>query len=189
MNATWLILLSVGLCFDTLAISISVGINDQKVYFWQALRIAIIFAVLQGLMPFLGWLSGMALQNIIEQYDHWIALGLLSFVGIRMIVQAFSDDEEKHVNIYNLKLVFLLGLATSIDAFAVGITLGFTDTNIWIAAPVIGFFTGLTAMVGMLIGKKSAGIFGKKVEIVGGLILIALGVKIVIEHVGLICWN
>ncbi len=184
MNATWLILLSVGLCFDTLAISISVGINDQKVYFWQAFKIAIVFAALQGLMPFLGWLGGMALQNVIEQFDHWVALGLLSFVGIRMIVQAFSSEEEKQIKIHNLKLIFVLGLATSIDAFAVGITLGFTDTNIWIAAPVIGFFTGLTAMIGMLIGKKSAGVFGKKVEIIGGLILVALGLKIVLEHTG-----
>lgn len=184
MNATWLILLSVGLCFDTLAVSVSIGINDQKVYFWQAFKIAAVFAFFQGLMPFLGWMGGFALQQVIKQFDHWIALCLLSFVGLRMIIQAFSKNEEKKISVKNIRLIIVLAIATSIDAFAVGITLGFTQVNIWIAAPVIGFFTGLTAMIGMLIGKKTARVFGKHIEIVGGLILIALGVKIILEHTG-----
>ncbi len=186
MNATWLFLLSISLCFDTLAVSISIGINDRKVYFRQAFIIASILAFFQGLMPFLGWLGGMSLEQYISAFDHWIALGLLSLVGGKMIIEAFGKDENKQIDIKNYRLIVTLAIATSIDAFAVGITLGLTDVNIWIAVPVIAFFTGLTAMLGMLLGKKAAGIFGSKIEIIGGLILIALGVKIVLEHLEMI---
>lgn len=154
MNATWLILLSISLCFDTLAVSISIGINDRKVYFRQALVIASILAFFQGLMPFLGWLGGMSLEQYISAFDHWIALGLLSLVGLKMIIEAFGKDEKKQIDIKNYRLIVALAIATSIDAFAVGITLGITGVSIWIAVPVIAFFTGLTAMLGMLLGKK-----------------------------------
>lgn len=186
MNATWIILLSLSLCFDTFAVSVSIGIHDRKVYFWQAFKIASILAFFQGLLPFLGWLGGMTLETYISAFDHWIALGLLVLVGGKMIFEAFSHDEEKEVDINNLRLIVTLAIATSIDAFAVGITLGLTDVNIWIAVPVIAFFTGLTAMFGMLIGKKVAGLFGSKIEIIGGLILIALGAKIALEHLEMI---
>lgn len=186
MNASWIILLSVGLCFDTLAISISVGINDRKVYFWQAFKIAAIFAFFQGAMPFLGWLGGKALEKHMTEIDHWIAFGLLFLVGGKMILEAFSKKSEKRIDIGNIKLLLTLALATSIDAFAVGITLGIEEVNIWITCAVIGFITGLTAMIGMLIGKKLSGIFGSKIEILGGLILIALGIKILLEHLGMI---
>ncbi len=186
MNASWIILLSVGLCFDTVAISISVGLNDRKVYFWQAFKIAVIFAVFQGTMPFLGWLGGQALEKYIETIDHWIAFGLLLLVGSKMIIEAFSKKTEKKIDIHNLKLILTLALATSIDAFAVGISLGIEEVNIWITCLVIGFVTGLTAMIGMLVGKKLAGLFGSKIEILGGLILIALGTKILLEHLQMI---
>jgi len=183
MNFGWLILLSVGLCFDTFAVSISIGINDRKVVFWQAVKIAFIMAFFQGFMPFLGWLSVRSLEQFISPVDHWVALILLTIVGGKMIWEAFEKDDNKPMDISNLRLICTLAFATSIDAFAVGIPLGFTDTNIWIAAPVIGFFTGLTAMIGMLIGKKAAGVFGSKIQILGGLILIGIGLKIFLEHV------
>lgn len=186
MNVVWLVLLSFGLCFDTLAISISIGINDRRVLFFQAVKIAFILAVFQGLMPFLGWLSGVSLENYIAPVDHWVALVLLCIVGGKMIIESFGKEEKDPMNISSMKLIFTLAFATSIDAFAVGITLAFTDTNIWIASPVIGFFTGLTAMIGMLIGKKAAGFFGKRIQIIGGLILVGLGVKIVLEHLGIL---
>jgi len=183
MDVLWLILLSIGLCFDTLAVSVSIGINDRKVVFLQALKIAFILAFFQGLMPFLGWLSGRTLENHIAPVDHWVALILLSLVGGKMIFESFSNkDDDEPMNINSLKLIITLAFATSIDAFAIGIPLGFTDTNIWIAAPVIGLFTGITAMIGMLIGKKAAGFLGPKIQIVGGLILIGLGLKIFLEH-------
>jgi len=183
MNFIWLILLSIGLCFDTLAVSVSIGINDRKVVFLQAFRIAFILAFFQALMPFLGWLSGKTLENYIAPVDHWVALVLLTLVGGKMIFESFSNnDDDEPMNINSLKLIITLAIATSIDAFAVGIPLGFTDVNIWIAASVIGLFTGVTAMFGMLIGKKAAGLLGPKIEIIGGLILIGLGLKIFLEH-------
>ncbi len=183
MNVMWLILLSIGLCFDTLAISISIGINDRRVVFGQAVKIAFILAVFQGLMPALGWLGGVSLEQFISPVDHWVALVLLTIVGGKMILEAFGKDEKDPMDINNMKLIFTLAFATSIDAFAVGIPLAFTDTNIWIAAPVIGLFTGITAMIGMLIGKKAAGILGPKIQIIGGLILIGIGLKIFLEHI------
>ncbi|MPM38415.1 putative manganese efflux pump MntP [bioreactor metagenome] len=186
MNVAWLVLLSFGLCFDTLAVSISIGINDRKVVFLKALEIAFILAVFQGLMPVLGWLGGLSLEKYIEPVDHWVALVLLSIVGGKMILESFGKEDKEPMNISNLRLIFTLAFATSIDAFAVGITLAFIDTNIWIASPVIGFFTGLTAMIGMLIGKKAAGFLGSKIQIIGGLILMGLGVKIVLEHQGIL---
>lgn len=174
--------MSIGLCFDTLAISISIGINDRKVRFGQAVRIAFIMAVFQGIMPALGWLGGMSLEQYIAPVDHWVALVLLTIVGGKMIIESFSKEEKDPMDISSMKLIFTLAFATSIDAFAVGIPLAFTDTNIWIAAPVIGLFTAVTAMIGMLIGKKAAGILGSKIQIIGGLILIGIGFKIFLEH-------
>ena len=99
-----------------------------------------------------------------------------------MIIEAFSAKQERTIDINDLKLILTLAIATSIDAFAVGITLAIQEVNIWVTCLVIGFVTGLTAMIGMLIGKKLAGLFGSKIEIIGGLILIALGTKILLEH-------
>lgn len=181
-----MILLSVGICFDTLAISISIGLNDRKVYFWQAFKIATIFAFFQGIMPFFGWLGGKALEKYMTAIGYWIAFGLLLLVGGKMILEAFSKKSEKEIDIANIRLILTLALVTSIDAFAVGVTLGIAEVNIWIVYVIIGFITGLTAMIGILIGKKLASLFGSKFEIFGGLILIALGTKILLEHLNYI---
>lgn len=181
MNATWLLILSVVLCFDTFAISISIGINDRKVYFFQAFRIAFVFAAFQGVLPFLGWLGGKLMEKYISSIDHWIAFVLLFVIGVKMIYDAFQK-RKKNIDVHNLKLILALALATSIDAFAVGVSLGITNVNIWIAIFVIALMTGLTAMLGMLVGKKLAALLGTKFEIIGGLILIGLGIKILLEH-------
>lgn len=182
MNATWLLILSVVLCFDTLAISISIGINDRKVYFSQAFRIAFVFAVFQGALPLLGWLGGKLMEKYISSIDHWIASVLLFVIGLKMIYDAFQK-RKKGIDVHNIKLVLALAFATSIDAFAVGVSLGITNVDVWIAISVIALMTGITAMLGMLVGKKLAALLGTKFEIVGGLILIALGVKILLEHI------
>jgi putative Mn2+ efflux pump MntP len=150
--------------------------------FLEAIRIAFVFAVFQGIMPALGWLGGVSVEKYVAPVNHWIALSLLLIVGCKMIFDAFSHNKKELIDANKWKIIFTAAFATSIDAFIVGIPLAFTNSNIFIVAPFIGLCTGITAMLGMLIGKKIAGILGNKVQIVGGLIIIGLGIKIFIEH-------
>jgi len=136
-------------------------------------------------MPLLGWGFGMTIKSVIEPIDHWLALALLCLIGIKMIIEAFdSEESNSSLDPLNPKVLFTLALATSIDAFAVGIGFVAVNVNILYAYLIIGSVTFLVAMLGMLFGKSIGSVLGKRMEVIGGLILIALGVKIVIEHVG-----
>lgn len=177
-----LILLGIGLSFDTFAVSVSCGIIEREIRFWQAARIAIFFAVFQAVMPIIGWLLGYSIRSYIEQFDHWIAFALLLAVGSKMILESFKKDEERCFNPHKLKVILTLSFATTIDALIVGITFAFLEINLPLAAFIIGSVTFIAAMLGMLFGKKVGSALGKKMEILGGLILIAIGVKILVEH-------
>lgn len=177
-----LILLGIGLSFDTFAVSISCGIMERDIRFWQAVRIALFFAFFQAIMPLLGWLIGISIREYIIQVDHWIAFTLLSLIGGKMILESFKKDEDKDFNPKNLKIIILMSFATTIDAFIIGITFAFLDVNLPLAAFIIGSVTFIAAMLGMLFGKSIGNALGKKMEIVGGLILFSLGVKILLEH-------
>jgi putative Mn2+ efflux pump MntP len=177
-----LIFIGFGLSFDTFAVSVSCGIVESNIRFWQASRIAIFFAFFQAFMPVIGWLLGLTVKNYIIQFDHWIAFGLLSFVGGKMIFESFKKPEEKKFNPRKIKTVVILSFATTIDAFAVGISLAFIQVSMFLAAFIIGSITFIIAMLGLLFGKKLGERIGKKMEIIGGIILIALGLKILIEH-------
>jgi len=136
-------------------------------------------------MPLLGWGFGLAIKSVIEPIDHWLALALLCLIGIKMIVEAFGREETNSaLDPLNPKVLFTLALATSIDAFAVGIGFVAVKVNMLHAYLIIGSVTFLVAMLGMLFGKSIGSVLGKRMEIIGGLILIGLGLKIVIEHVG-----
>ena len=182
MGILALILIGIGLSFDTFAVSVSCGIVENKIQFWQASRIAIFFAFFQAIMPVIGWFLGITVKSYIIEFDHWIAFGLLSFVGGKMIIESFKKSDENNFNPNEIKTVILLSLATTIDAFAVGISLAFLQVNMILAIFIIGSITFIIAMLGLLFGKKMGERFGKKLEILGGVILIALGVKILIEH-------
>ncbi len=182
MDLITLFLLSIGLCFDTFAVSVSSGLLRKEIVFWQAVRIAFFLAIFQATMPVLGWLGGITIKDWMESFDHWVALGILSILGIKMLVESFKKDEEKNINPLDIKVIISMALATSIDAFAVGISFAIIEVNMLLAFIIIGSVTFITSMLGILFGKKTGSHFGQKMEIIGGIILIAIGIKIVLEH-------
>ena len=183
MGILTIILIAVGLNFDSMAVSVSVGLVVNNLRFKQAIKIALVFAFFQGLMPFTGWFIGSKIRDLISDYDHWIAFGLLFIIGAKMVYESFKKEEDKKP-LNPLKALVMIGLAiaTSIDALIVGLSFAFIDVNIYLSVAVIGTLTFLVSMIGMLTGKKASKLFGKKIEIVGGLILIGIGLRILLEH-------
>jgi manganese efflux pump family protein len=182
MGLITLFFLSIGLCFDTFAVSVSSGLIKKEILFWQAFRIAIILAFFQATMPLFGWLGGITIKNWIEPFDHWFALGILSVLGVKMLIESQKNSTDKNIDPMDIKVIVSMALATSIDAFAVGISFAIIQVNMIVAFLVIGSVTFIVAMLGILFGKKAGSHLGSKMEIIGGLILIAIGIKIVIEH-------
>lgn len=176
--------LAIGLSMDAFAVSVSSGTRARSRLLWNALIIGLFFGAFQALMPALGWAAGLGVRNLIADYDHWIAFVLLTFLGCKMFYEALStpDGEEGRVLSLTLSLLLTLSIATSIDALAVGFT--FSTIKIAILRPVliIGFVTFVISMTGVLIGNKCGEFFGRKMEFLGGLILIAIGVKILMAH-------
>jgi manganese efflux pump family protein len=183
MDFITILLIAVGLCFDTFAVSISCGLMRKEIHFFDASKIAITFAAFQAMMPFLGWLIGIKIQNIISSIDHWVAFILLLIIGSKMIYEGMKKKEQQK-SFDPLKPLILAGMsvATSIDAFIVGISFGFIGVNILFPVVVIGSVTFIVAMLGILFGKKTGNLFGKKMEIIGGLLLAGIGVKILFQH-------
>lgn len=176
--------IAIGLCFDTFAVSLSFGVVQYKVLFRQAVRVASIFALFQGGLTVAGYFLGSIISEAIKTADHWVALGLLSILGIKMIVEGVKKDEEKKSLDYNSFLVLLtLALGTSIDAFAVGISFALLDLKILTSGIIIGSVTFLASMTAIRIGKSAGERLGKRVEVFGGLILITIGLKIFLEHI------
>lgn len=183
MSLLELILFAIGLSFDTFAVSVTAGYVTNNIRFLQASKVAVVLGLFQALMPVLGWFLGINVRDFIEEFDHWIAFALLAFIGIKMIYESLKKEEnQKDINIFKPLILIGMALATSIDAFVVGVSFALMEVNIWTAILIIFITTYLFAMLGMLIGKKAGKWFGKKMEIIGGLILIGLGLKVLIEH-------
>lgn len=183
MDYPTLLAIAAGLCFDTFAVSLSFGVVQFRVLFRQAVRLAIILAVFQGGLTVAGFFLGSIVSNALKAIDHWIALGLLSILGIKMIIEGLKKEEKKEILDYNKPLViFTIALGTSIDAFAVGVSFAFLDVKIWSAGIIIGAVTFLASMIAIRIGKSAGEKLGQRVEILGGLILVAIGIKIFLEH-------
>ena len=175
--------LALGLAADAFAVSLSSGLTIKHMKINKALKIALFFGGFQALMPLIGWFAGLTLQGSISSIDHWVAFGLLSFIGGKMIYEALQDDvEDKKFNPLDTYTLITLSVATSLDALAVGF--GFAVLKTSIAAPVttIGFITFFLSFVGVFIGHKCGAFCQKQVEILGGLVLIGIGSKILIEH-------
>jgi putative Mn2+ efflux pump MntP len=183
MNIITILLIAVGLSFDTFAVSVSSGLTIRHIRFLQAVKIAFTLAVFQSLMPLIGWFLGNQVSGYIANYDHWVAFGLLSVLGLKMAYESLKKDKENS-NFNPLNLLVLLGMAvaTSIDALVIGVSFALVEINIYWSILVIGVVTFLVSMVGMLFGKKVGGKLGKQMEIIGGLILIGIGIKILMEH-------
>lgn len=175
--------IAAGLCFDTFAVSLSFGVVQFRVLFKQAFRLALILAIFQGGLTVAGFFLGSIVSNALKTLDHWIALGLLLLLGIKMIIEGLKKQEKKEIVDYSKPLViFTIALGTSIDAFAVGISFALLDVKIWVAGFIIGAVTFLASMTAIRIGKSAGEKLGQRVEIVGGVILVAIGLKIFLEH-------
>ena len=176
-------LIAVGLGMDAFAVAISAGVVLREISFRQVFRLSFHFGLFQFLMPIVGWFAGMTVAGLIADYDHWIAFCLLVCIGGKMIRDSFKkEDELKMVDPTRGFALIVLSIATSIDALAVGLSLAFLNVTILYPSVVIGIVAAAMTVTGMLFGKKLGQFFGKKVEILGGLILIGIGIKILIEH-------
>lgn len=183
MDYFTILVIALGLSFDTFAVSLSYGVIRSGILFRQALWIAIVLAVFQGGLTVAGYFLGSIISDALKVTDHWIALGLLSFLGIKMIVEGLKKAKEVEVKDYSSTIVlFTIAVGTSIDAFAVGISFALLKVRIWEAGIVIGAVTFVASMTAIRIGKSAGERLGNKVEIIGGILLIAIGVKIFLEH-------
>jgi putative Mn2+ efflux pump MntP len=183
MDLITLIGIALGLSFDTFAVSISCGVVESKIRFRNAMRIALTLALFQGAMPVLGYFLGSTVSQHIGKLDHWVAFGLLMILGIRMVIEGLKKDADREpVDFRKLSVLLTMAVGTSIDAFAVGISFAFLNVKIWSAGLLIGTVTFLASMTAIRIGKSAGSHLGSRVEILGGIILAAIGTKILIEH-------
>lgn len=178
-----LLLIAIGLSFDSFAVSISCGVARTQLRFMQALKIGFFLALFQALLPVLGWFIGYTIQDYIREADHWIAFVLLGILGVKMIIESLKKDEAaKNFDPMNLYIILGMAIATSIDAFIVGVSFGFLEMNILLASVLFFCVTYFFSMLGILFGKKLGEKLGSKMEFVGGVILILIGLKILLEH-------
>ncbi len=183
MDYFTIIAIALGLSFDTFAVSLSYGVVRNGVLFRQATVVAFVLALFQGGLTVAGYFLGSFISEFLKATDHWIALALLGFLGVKMIIEGLKKHKDEEVRDLNKILVLItIALGTSIDAFAVGISFALLNVAIWLAGFIIGTVTFFASMTAIRIGKSAGERLGNKVEIIGGLILIAIGIKIVIEH-------
>lgn len=192
MTVWEILLIGLGVSADAFAVSMCKGVEMKKIIWKYALLIALFFGGFQMIMPLIGWGAGSLFQKYITEFDHWIAFGLLLLLGGKMLYDGIFDKDEKKEGEEDkpLKLglatLLVMAIATSIDALAVGVTFAFLSVNIWLAVGIIGATTFTFSLVGVGIGVKVGDKFKNKAEILGGVILILLGVKILLEHLGVI---
>ena len=186
MGFAELFLIAVGLSMDAFAVSVCKGLCMKRLDMRQALVIALFFGGFQGLMPLLGWALGTQFERYITPVDHWIAFGLLALIGGKMLWDAFHEDDDDLScpadGRLDLRELVMLAIATSIDALAVGITFAFLGVNIWVAITIIGVTTFVLSLVGVVVGNQFGSRFEKPATIAGGIVLILIGLKILIEH-------
>lgn len=180
-----ILLLGVGLSMDAFAVSICKGLKVKKITWKPLLCVGAYFGAFQALMPTLGYFLGTTFARFIDKYDHWIAFVLLALIGGNMIREAMGREEEECDSDFSFKTMVALAVATSIDALAVGVTFALQDTNVFLAAGLIGLTTFVLSPIGLLVGHRFGLRYKKKAEIVGGIVLIGIGLKILLEGLGL----
>lgn len=190
MGFVELLFIAIGLSMDSFAVSVCKGLNMQKINYKHTVITALFFGGFQALMPLIGWFLGKQFDQYINGFDHWIAFLLLAFVGGKMIYEALKDDDEnscKDTDKLNIKELFLLSIATSIDALAVGITFALIpDTNIISSILLIGIITFSFSAGGFIIGNKFGSRYKSKAELAGGIIILIIGFKILLGHLGIL---
>jgi putative Mn2+ efflux pump MntP len=186
MKIIEILLLGISLSMDAFAVSICKGLSMKKINWKKAIIIGLYFGIFQALMPAIGYFLGTTFQSLLTSIDHWIAFILLALIGGKMIREALSEDENENCNDnVDFKTMIVLAIATSIDALAVGITFAFLDVNVPIAVSLIGITTFIISLIGVKIGNKFGSKYENKAEIAGGVVLILIGLKILLEHLGI----
>lgn len=185
MNET-LLVLAVALAMDSVAVSIAIGSKYRDLLFSRTLFVAGVFGFFQGTMPLAGYLIGVSFAEYVQAYDHWIAFVLLVGLGGKMLYEAYQDEFDDEVTDLSNKTLITLGIATSIDAMAIGVTFAFLQTDILTASSVIALVTFILCVAAVYIGKKLGSLLESKAEMLGGVILIGLGFKTLLEHTGVI---
>lgn len=193
MGIIELALIAVGLSMDAFAVSVCKGLGMKRLDMGQALVIALFFGGFQALMPLAGWALGSGFQSYIEPVDHWIAFALLAFIGGKMLYDAFHEEDGDEpiageAARFDLKEILMLAIATSIDALAVGVSFAFLQVDIVPAISLIGVITFALSLVGVAAGHQFGARFEKPATIVGGLVLILIGLKILLEHLGVLAF-
>jgi len=177
------LMIAVGLAMDCFAVSLAIGTSDHITGPRPVFRLSFHFGLFQAIMPVLGWLAGYGIENLIAGFDHWVAFGLLAFVGLRMIRSGLESQSAVHVHDPSRgATLVMLSLATSIDALAIGLSLAVLKVGIVYPAIVIGVVTALISLTGLVAGHRLGQAFGKRMEIIGGLILITIGLRVLLSH-------
>ena len=188
MDIVEIIAISIGLAMDSFAVSICKGLAMKKLDWKKAFLIAFYFGIFHLGMPLVGYLLGTTFSSFVSRVDHWITFVLLAFIGAKMIIGSYSKKRNKRIDGASFKEMFALVIATSIDALAIGVTFAFFETNLILSISIIGAITFALSVLGIAIGHKFGGKFGQKAERAGGIILILIGLKILLEHLGLIAF-
>ncbi len=186
MSFLTLFLISLGVSADAFAVALGKGLQMRRLRVGDAALVAVTFGLFQAVMPVVGWLLGTGLSDYVTEIDHWIAFALLSLIGVKMIWEAFTagDDGPGDDGRIPVRELLVLGFATSIDALAVGISFAFLDVDIVGAVVLIGVTTFVVAWVGVLVGHRAGVRFRGPAEVVGGLVLIVIGVRVLLDHLG-----
>lgn len=175
-------LLAFALSMDAFAVSIGLGVKNREFSKILALKVALLFSLFQGLMPLFGYLASLGLGSIIESVDHWVAFILLSAIGSKMLYDSFGENTEEEIANITNKVLLLLAIATSIDAMAAGFTLNLLTVSPFVSMIIIGVVTYTFSFIGVFVGSKGGGYIEEKAEKLGGIVLIGIGLKILIEH-------
>lgn len=181
MGIMELLFIAVGLSMDAFAVSIGKGLSVTQLKTRHGLSVGMWFGGFQALMPLVGYCLGATFASVVSEFDHWISFALLGLIGVNMIREACSDDDEVNPD-FSFKTMLIMAIATSIDALAVGVSFAFLGVNIFTAALVIGVTTFMLSVAGLKIGNIFGCRYKSRAEIAGGLILVFIGVKILIEH-------
>jgi manganese efflux pump family protein len=181
-----ILLIALGLAMDSFSVAIANGLATKTFHIGKALKIGVFFGFFQGIMPVIGWLAGIHVMDIIANYDHWAAFFLLAIIGSKMIYESLKKESNTFVSSLSIKVLLLLSVATSIDALAVGLSLSLLNISIVIPAIVTGVVTFSLSFFGVYLGGRFGRILKSRVEALGGLILLAIGLKILLEHLGII---
>ena len=181
-----ILLIALGLAMDSFSVAIANGLATKTFQVTKAIKIGTFFGFFQAIMPVIGWYAGVHVIDLIADYDHWVAFFLLAFIGSKMIYESIKKESDSFVSSLSFKVLIILSVATSIDALAVGLSLSLLQVSIIVPAVVTGVVTFLLSFFGVYLGGRFGSVLKSRVESLGGIILVAIGLKILLEHLGFI---